>query len=446
MTRLFTILSSRFGGRNILNFASFFVSKALSLGLFAFAVSFFVRRSGAQLYGVVSLILVLYSYLQMVDMGMGYAVVYRLGRSVARGRSNGVQIVAEALPVYLLCGLTIGLVLILFSNRISNLLLGSGNYSTLLDLAGVGVFLLILSSLCVAVMQAFNRVYYVNLSRLIFDLIKAASLIIAVGTHNELTTVLLITVIGGIIKLCVDVFLASHLLGATNWLLPRFSFRSQWVNIKLGSPMFTSSLTFSVINSIDKIVVARLFSTATLAVYSIATDLHAKAYFLLWAVTGSLYTPFIHRQAKRQSVRGLLRMEALAIVGILTLYYVPLTVFAPGILRLWISADFSEKGYTLVRWMIVPTFMYMLSNPMEVYLQTAGEARRIGWVYIMALVVQLVGLAFLPQRFGVVGVILSQGMMHFTLLLCFLLLILNGRKAGLRHTEIPATLARESLV
>ena len=397
-------LLKRAGKRNLLNFGSYFVSKALSLGLFALAVSYFVRQSGAHLYGMASLVLLLYTYLQMVDVGMGYAVVYRLSRAIARHTRNHVALVARTLPIYLACSLGIGGVLMLFARPVAHFLLGSEQYSGLLVLTALGVGCLIISSLCVAVMQAFNRVYYVNFSRLVFDIVKAVSLIAAAMTGASLETVLELTLAGAVLKLAIDICLASRLLGTFAWLCPILSWQAVRLNVKVGAPMFTSSLIFSLISSMDKVWVAKLLTPATLAAYSIATDLHAKAYFLLWAVTGTLYTPFIQCRARRESVRSLVLVAIAAIAGLFCLYYIPLAVFGRQILTLWINAEMGERGYIMLRWLLLPTGIYLVANLMEVFLQTAGETKRIGWAYLVALGVQFTGLATLPGQFGVGGV------------------------------------------
>ena len=183
--------------------------------------------------------------------------------------------------------------------------------------------------------------------------------------------------------------------------------------------MFVSSLSSALINSVDKIVVTKLFSSATLGVYSIAVDRHGKAFFMIWAVTGSLYTLLIQRQAKQQNVRGLILFACTAALGIVIVYYVPLAVFAHEILAIWINDDFAEKGYG---WLLIPS-LYMTANIVEVYLQTAGEAKRLGWVYVIALVVELVGLAILPKRFGIVGVVWAVSIMYLSLVACLGILV-----------------------
>lgn len=422
-------LAGQIGRRHLLNFASYFVSKALSLGLFAFAVSYFVRRSGDHLYGLVSLILLLYTYLQMVDMGMGYAVVYRVGRAQARRGSGNVRMVAEALPIYLACSVVIALGLVLFAGPLARFLLGNTEHAFLFVLAALGIGCLILSALCVAVMQAYNRVYYVNASRLVFDVVKAVALITAAAAGGSLATVLWLTLAGAILKLVVDICLASRLLGTFAWLRPVVSGRALRLNAGLGAPMFMSSLVSSAMNSVDKVVVVKLLTPSVLAVYSIVNDLHTKAYFLLWAVTGSLYTPFIQRQSQGQSVRPLILLAVMAIAAFFLFYYVPLAIFGREILNVWINPEMGEKGYELLRWLLLPTFFYMVSNLMEVFLQTAGETKLIGWAYLLGLAVQIAALSVLPKHFGAMGVIWSVSLMHFSLLCSFIYMIMKRRKS-----------------
>lgn len=421
-------LAKKADNQHFLNFSSYFLSKALSLALFAAAVSYFIRENGVYLYGVVTLILLMYTYLQIVDLGMGYAVVYRLGRSMAKGRRANARIVAEALPIYLFCSVIVPLIIGLSSGPLARFVLGNEAYQPAVYLTAVGVSCLIISSLCVAVMQAHNRIYLVNGSRLLFDLVKAVALIACTFYPAQLNTFAAAMLAGAVLKLIVDAVLAASLLKTFSWMRPVWSRRSLLVGFRLGAPMFSASAIFAVVSSIDKVFVAKVFSPETLAIYSIATDLHVKAYFLLWAVTGSLYTPLIHRLARRESVSHLIWLAAIAVTCLLILYFFPLAVFGRQILTTWINANVGDQGYILLWWMLIPTIIYLLANVIEVYLQTSGNVKELGWAYLGALVVIGISLCTLPALFGIVGVVLSVSLMHLTLLLIFVALLVKYKK------------------
>lgn len=421
-------LAKRAANQHFLNFSSYFLSKALSLALFAAAVSYFIRENGVHLYGVVILILLMYTYLQIVDLGMGYTVVYRLGRSVAKGRRGSAIIVAKALPIYLICGVIVPLIIALSSGPLARFVLGNEAYQPAVYLTAVGVSCLIISSLCVAVMQAHNRIYLVNGSRLLFDLVKALALIACTYYEAQLNVFAAAMLAGAVLKLTVDAVLAASLLGTFSWMRPVWSRRSLLIGFKLGAPMFSASAIFAVVSSIDKVFVAKVFSPEILAIYSIATDLHVKAYFLLWAVTGTLYTPLIHRVARRESVSNLIWVAVIAVTCLLILYFIPLAVFGRQILTTWINASVGDQGYILLWWMLIPTIIYLLSNVIEVYLQTSGNVKELGWAYLAALVAMAISLCTLPALFGIVGVVLSVSLMHLTLLFYFIALLVKYTK------------------
>ncbi len=229
---------------HVLNFTSFFVSRGISLALFAVTLPYFLNRVGEQAYGVVTMLFLLYAYPHVLDLGMGYSLNFRLGRAVARGIRRVHSLVRCSVPYYLALALLIGCGMFFGGGYASAVLLGTSRYGELFQWIGVGMAFSVLSAPCSAIMQAHNRVSWVNLSRLFLDVIRSGALVVTVMTGGRLEYLVLTIVAGSAGKLVLDLFLAAKLLGGFRWIVPRFVRKELAFNVSFGLPA-TLSLALS---------------------------------------------------------------------------------------------------------------------------------------------------------------------------------------------------------
>jgi O-antigen/teichoic acid export membrane protein len=394
---------------HIINFISFFVNRLISLALFAFTTSIFINRAGSKEFGLLTMLLLIFSYIAVADLGMGYAVGYRLTRAVSRRNSvYASKILQHALPFYILVGGCASILIFVFSSDISIFFTKTAEYSYIYKVISLGILPLIIDTVVLMVMQSYNKVYLINLSRLIYDIFRAVPLLLVVVVKNDLLgKIMMIVVSGCYIKLITDIYLCYKLVGNLTWLKPVLVFKELRFNIKYGMPMLLTLIIGMIITSIDKFYITNLLSMEQLAYYSVALEVNVKAWFLIWAVTGSLTTVLIRRNVLNISTHDIEKLSMVSVVVIFVLYYMPLIVFAKEILTLWINRDFAEKSYRITRILSVASLFYMLYAVKHNILQAEGRFLTITGIYGAGLTVLLVSLWVLPKYFGSEGVAYS---------------------------------------
>jgi len=394
---------------HIINFSSFFVNRLISLALFAFTTSIFINRAGSKEFGILTMLLLIYSYISVADLGMGYAVGYRLTRAVSR-RNFGYasKILQHALPFYIIVGGCASILIFAFSSDISIMFTKTVEYSFIYKVISLGIFPLVIDTVVLMVMQSYNKVYLINLSRLIYDIFRATPLLLVVVYKNDLLEKIMIIVVAGCyIKLMTDIYLCYKLIGNLTWLKPVLVFKELRFNIKYGIPMLLTLIIGMIITSIDKFYITNLLSMEQLAYYSVALEVNVKAWFLIWAVTGSLTTVLIRRNVLKISTHDLEKFSMVSVVVIFVLYYLPLIVFAKEILALWINRDFAEKSFRITRILSVASLFYMLYAVKHNILQAEGRFITITGIYGVGLALLLISLLVLPKYFGAEGVAYS---------------------------------------
>lgn len=405
---------------HVFNFTSFLVSRGISLALFAVTLPYFLNRVGEQAYGVVAMLFLLYAYPHVLDLGMGYSLNFRLGRAVARGIRRVHSVVRCSVPYYLGLALLIGCGMFLGGAYASTVLLGTGRYGELFQWMGVGMAFSVLSVPCTAIMQAHNRVYWVNFSRLFLDVIRSGALVVTVMTGGKLEYLVLIIVAGSAGKLVLDLFLAAKLLGGYHWIPPRFVRKELAFNVSFGLPATLSLVLSMLMVSADKIYIGRYFSLDILACYSVAADLHAKAFFLVWAVNESLYMVLLRRRTRGIETESVTWLSLGAVFLVFALYYVPLAVFSKDLIRFWISEKFAASTFSLVQWLLPSSLFYLVATVYEKLLQSRGKVRQIALGYFLAFATLVMALVMLPVDWGIYSVPLAYGLMNLVLMGTFI--------------------------
>ena len=394
---------------HIINFSSFFANRLISLALFAYTTSVFINRAGSEEFGILTMLLLIFSYISVADLGMGYAVGYRLTRAISR--KNFVyasKILQHALPFYIIVGGCASILIFAFSSYISILFTKTTEYSRVYKVISLGILPLVIDTVVLMVMQSYNRVYLINLSRLIYDIFRAAPLLLVVVVKNDLLEKIMIIVVAGCyIKLMIDIYLCYKLIGSLTWLKPVLVLKELRFNIKYGIPMLLTLVIGMVITSIDKFYITNLLSMEQLAYYSVAFEVNVKAWFLIWAVTGSLTTVLVRRNVLNISTHDIEKLSMVSVFVIFVIYYLPLIVFAKEILTLWINRDFAEKSYRITRILSVASLFYMLYAVKHNVLQAQGRFMTITGIYCAGLIVLLISLLVLPKYLDTEGVAYS---------------------------------------
>ncbi|MCX5882895.1 MAG: hypothetical protein NTU74_14165 [Deltaproteobacteria bacterium] len=417
---------------HIINFSSFFVNRLISLALFAYTTSVFINRAGSKEFGILTMLLLIYNYISVADLGMGYAVGYRLTRAVSRRNFvYASKILQRALPFYIIVGGCATALVFTFSSVISILFTQTDGYSFIYKVISLGILPLVIDTVVLMVLQSYNKVYLINISRLVYDIFRAAPLLLVVVLENDLLEKIMIIIVAGCyIKLMIDIYLCYKLIGNLAWLKPVLIFKELRFNILYGIPMLLTLVIGMIITSIDKFYIANLLSMEQLANYSVAYEVNVKAWFLIWAVTGSLTTVLIRRNVLNISTHDIEKISMVSVFVIFVMYYVPLIVFAKEIIALWINRDFAEKCYRITRILSVASLFYMIYAVKHNILQAEGKFLTITGIYGVGLSLLLISLWVLPKYFGSEGVAYSYVLTYAVFVISAIVIMRKVKKTN----------------
>jgi O-antigen/teichoic acid export membrane protein len=169
-------------------------------------------------------------------------------------------------------------------------------------------------------------------------------------------------------------------------------------------PMMASTGLGILLTSADKVFVSHVMGSAALAYYSIGADLCTRVYFVVWALTGSIYTVLLRRHATRQDVTGLFRLSLAVVIAVAVCFYLPLATFARPLLSLWLGPDFAGHAAGAVRYYALAAVAYLFACVYHNFIQASGYPRVLLSGTVTAVCVMGVGLYLVRESAAIESV------------------------------------------
>jgi len=304
----------------------------------------------------------------------------------------------------------------------------SNQYGGLIAWTGAAAPAVMVSALTSAALRAFDRVYLVNATQFVLDAWRGICMVLAASSSEPVLLAGQAFFAGAVARALLDVGLLVRQVGWA-WLRPRWSWNDLVDDLRAGAATSGSLAIFAAFYSIDRIYTSRTFSLDGVASYSLAADLHTKAYFLLWAFNAALYQPLLASHHRQSQTRPLVWANVGGALAIGFFYYLPLTVFAQPIISLWIDGPTARSAAPIVVAMLPGSIAYLLASSLEnSHLRTRGVVLAPMAVHAAMLLALMIGLAWLPARLGLAGVGWAHSLGGGVFLIGIAMLVWKGRE------------------
>jgi O-antigen/teichoic acid export membrane protein len=437
--------------RVIVNTASNYVAKIMTLGIWFFLTPFLLRQLGASDYGLWILIGSIAAYGSLLDFGIATAVTKYVAQFHAEGRLEQARsLVATTLWLYLGLGL-VAVVLSAILAPIVPIILNvpPGQQTTaswLMLLSGIGLGVSLPCATSIAVLRGLHR----------FDLANLVGIFgMTLFTVATVGVLLLGGGLLGMVAVSIPVTLVTQVPAI--WLIrrtaPELHIGWRHTDRRLLSTVMSFSSALFVINvagqlqtKTDEIVIGAFMPIANVTPYSIARRLSEMPQ-LLSEQFMKVIMP-LASQLDAENDRGRLRTLYLTSSRLTLAIFMPLAVgvmiLAQPFLTAWVGAPYGQYAYLVVI-LTLASFMTTSQWPAGAILQGIGRHRRLALITLGAALANL-GLSLaLVRPLGLAGVALGTLIPATIESLCFVLpyvMRVNGISFRTVLTEIylPALL------
>lgn len=435
-TRARTILTNT--GFNVVGMA---VTSVIALAL----TPLLLRGLGSEMFGVWALFGVVVAVSQMLDFGLGRALVRRVaqGRSLGQWSTIAAHLNSDFWPLVGLVGLLAASVWLA-----APWLAGWLGVPAELSAVGAGAlrlmalsFLPILCTLIfTATLEGAQRMAYTSLATILNRLTFAAVALLAVGKGMGLLGVAVAFLAASLLQTLV-VFVASRRVQPGLRTSPRLArqrlLAQDW---RFGRFIFATSLIALAFTATNKIALARWSGLTSVAYYELAAVVAGQLFILALAITQALYPAFAaaHSEGGLEAVRHLftraLRLTSLVVV--------PLGAAIIALAGPFISAWFGEplaQPVMGLRWLTLAWTIVSLAASASVALQATGRPALAWLLAVYNMLVNLALVLLLVPRWGFSGIIAANSLAVSSS--GVLTLWVFGRVSNLKSMAIVAALS-----
>jgi len=214
------------------------------------------------------------------------------------------------------------------------------------------------------------------------------------------------------------------------------SFQVVWKLIKIGFPIMLIGLTFIILASIDRVIIATMLSKEMLGYYSIGTIISGVIYAGIYQVSGIVLGPRImEKLGKTNDIKQLKNyfFEPTMAIGALCPLVIACAFFTIDLIIKYFLFEYAAS-IIVVKILLVSSFFISISViSVQIAIALSSQMKVVG---IMAFTIVLNGIlsyTAVIYNFGIRGVALGTGLSYFLFGILCLLYILQSFDAALKH-------------
>lgn len=405
---------------------------------------------GPEEYGIFALANVFVSFVGLLDIGMGPAIVRFLSVSLATSNfSDARAVLGVGFTFYTAVGV-IGIVLALIGGQLLPDILSlspdlHGTATFAITVAGIGFFFTVIRSPYASIpgaLQRFDTATYVNL---------ISTTAGAIGTVTVLTAgwglrgLMIVTALQPVLSLVLY-------LRGTRRLVPELRVRPAYEGplmrrmVSFSAYSFISNMAGAVLFQIDKIILGSLGNVSLVTYYvvpgNVAQRLHTGV-----AQLASVILPVsadLHARQERAALGAVYvratRVLALVVVSLC----VPVFVFARQLLFEWVGESFAAESFGTLRVLII-TYALLALTALPYYVSLGiGRPRILAVFNVITATINVVLIFILIPAYGLIGAAFAY--LAATVTVPFLIIYLERRVLALERSPWPSLILRLGLV
>lgn len=378
----------------------------LPLGIGFFAIPILIDKLGHGIFGMLTLMWALVSYLGILDLGIGRALTLRISYAINDGNINDISKNINVASVLLfLVGTLVGLLLIILRD-----LIPEGIKS---DVSAEGFLWIVISmGLCIpftllasgfrGVLEAYERFDIVNIIRVPWGVYTfLAPLLVVQWSNYGIVGIAVVLSLGRVLFCFIHYFAARFIV---RW---NSSFSIDYIKPILvsGGWMSVSNIISPLMGYIDRFIIASVLGSAFVAYYATSMEIITKIWMLPGAIGMALF-PLMARYfaEKNEKLSKSLFLKSNLII-FLAVFPVALGIFcfSKEILMLWIGEDFAKNSYEILRILSVGVLINCLAHMGLVTIQSRGRSDVGAIIHLSQFPIFVFVIWLAVDHYGVIG-------------------------------------------
>ncbi|MEB4592647.1 oligosaccharide flippase family protein [Candidatus Thiothrix sp. Deng01] len=373
-----------------------------------------IRFMGEDVYGLYIICISLIGFMNFIDLGVGQAIVKYVSQYEAKGERAKIKPVLDiALMMYVVLGLFIAILLIVFSSSLGGLIYNDTVKAALAAKAlSITALAFLLSYINQFFMNIFRAYHRFDVPAVIQNSANIAGVVLA--TALLFMGYSLPVILWGYVFIQVVALVSGYVLGKK--VLPKgvslgLSFDQHIFAEMIGFSIYTfvSNFLGGMVSRLDKFIIGAILGTEAVTYYQIPHTIAQMANGIIQVLSQITFPRFSELSSLNDSVGKLMLYKRSMLMVFLASMVINVALISSGgaFLGIWISEEFATKSTLTLQ--IIALYFFFQSNTVVAYwaLQGMGNAKVTAISSALGTVAYIIGIYFLTDRYGYNGAAMS---------------------------------------
>lgn len=376
------------------NIAGYIIPGILSIPI----LGYMARELGIEDFGLFTIILALVGYASIFDVGITRSVI----REIAIFKNNEeevLKIISTSALLVLILGVAAGVLIIVFSSIISELLKVSSyaveNFQYSLMLLSLSIPLFLLTQIWCSLLEGREEFLKLN----IFKTISSTLVVLLPAIGLMLDSSLLSAVIGLLISRVISIILV---LWFCKEYIVKLKFHRDTFErlINFGGWIAVSNIISPIMSYFDRFILANKVGSNVVGFYTGPSEAISRIGIFPSAIARTIFPMLSDKDADKKQIKKisyLLVFLSIVPFGIIAAY------FAENILNIWLGSQFALKSTLIFQVLILGLIFNSIAQVPFTSIQAQGGSRITAMLHLFEVVPYVLLLLYLIQYYGLLG-------------------------------------------
>ena len=376
------------------NIAGYIIPGILSIPI----LGYMARELGIEEFGLFTIILALVGYASIFDVGITRSVI----REIAIFKKNEeevLKIISTSALLVLILGVAAGVLIIVFSSIISELLKVSSyaveNFKYSLMLLSLSIPLFLLTQIWCSLLEGREEFLKLN----IFKTISSTLVVLLPAIGLMLDSSLLSAVMGLLISRVISLILVL-------WFCKEYIVKLKFYKdtfkrlINFGGWIAVSNIISPIMSYFDRFILANKVGSNVVGFYTGPSEAISRIGIFPSAIARTIFPMLSDKEADKKQIKKisyLLVFLSIVPFGIIAAY------FAENILNIWLGSQFALKSTLIFQVLILGLIFNSIAQVPFTSIQAQGGSRITAMLHLFEVVPYVLLLLYLIQYYGLFG-------------------------------------------
>jgi O-antigen/teichoic acid export membrane protein len=384
----------------------------LPLGFFI--PPYIIKNIGMDQFGIWALVGAFTSYLGVVDMGLGYSLTVFVAKNREKnGDLSANDFIGTSITVYTLLGLFLLFLIWIFRNKIAHTFfnVSAGQQAMVAPLlmitCSIFVFNLIFSAFN-SVVNGCQRMDLTNKISILFGLLNAVTVIMALKYGFGLLGLVIATSIASIISAGLSIYLAHRVYPKLNIGFGNFKVAAFKNMFALGFYIQSAIIAGLIMNQTNKAIMGYFLPIAAVGLFELASRVSDSLRQVPLAILAPIMSaaPELHSQGDSKGIEKMYGRSMKYLNALCLPMYVFLFIFAQKFVTVWVGPDHNQVALAL-RYLLVANYGNVLTGGQYYILNGIGKAHYGLHTALIAIPISLAGGIVFTKHWGFEGMLVA---------------------------------------